>query len=95
MDLSNEYQVLHSGEKEADLWVFLRRKSPEVAWEVRVSPIHGTTTSRAEMQSLIMMMRLTRTDLTFEIYRVVMALDSQYRIAATEKLVDYHEIVYC
>ena len=56
--------------------------------KARVSPVHGTSTPRAEMQSLIMMMRLILTavkSLPFKVERVVVALDSQCSIAATEK----------
>ena len=56
--------------------------------KARVSPVHGTSTPRSEMQSLVMMMRLILTAvraLPFKIGRVVMALDSQCSIAATEK----------
>ena len=69
-------------------------KGPPVFWvnlllaKARVSTIHGTSTPRAEMQSLVMMMRLILTavkSLPFKIEGVVAALDSQYSIAATEK----------
>ena len=66
----------------ADYWVNL------LLAKARVSPVHGTSTPRAEIQSLIMMMRLILTAvkaLPFKIERVVIVLDSQCSIAATEK----------
>ena len=56
--------------------------------KARVSPVHGTTTPRAEMQSLVMLMRLILvavSSLPSRIEKVIMALDSQCSIAATEK----------